>query len=511
MSYLVMLICGVLTAMPYIFDFLFFLPYFTLAPLFIIALKKKSAYRHGLCFSLGYYAVVYHWFCYLYPLDFAGLNELGSVAVIITAIVGMSLLQGVGTAFVPMLYRLIIKDRHQLFAPFAAASLWVIMEWGQNFFWFGVPWARLAVGQYKILPIIQSSSVWGSLGVSFVIVLISGFFALAVQNKDKIKFCRIYALIGAGVFIFNFVFGTVLLNVKNEPKNSFPVAAIQGNISSTDKWANDSVYNSLSRYEELTTEAVKKSSAKLVVFPETVLICDLTYERSIVARLKALSKELGVYIAVGAFYSEVGDTYNSIFLFTPSGEMIEEAYSKRHLVPFGEYLPMPTLMNAMFPHLTEINMLNDSLTAGEGVEIFETELGNIGSLICFDSIYESLTLENVGDGAELIILATNDSWYKDSAAVYQHNGHSVLRAIESGRYIVRAANTGVSSVITDKGKIISLLGPLKTGYVSANVNTYSHRTAYSYIGNSIVYLSISYLIFLFGYKIAQIRKVLKKI
>ena len=84
MSYLIMLICGVLTAMPYIFDFLFFLPYFTLAPLFIIALKKKSAYRHGLCFSLGYFAVVYHWFAYLYPMDFVGMNGVGSIAVIIT-------------------------------------------------------------------------------------------------------------------------------------------------------------------------------------------------------------------------------------------------------------------------------------------------------------------------------------------------------------------------------------------------------------------------------------------
>ena len=343
-----------------------------------------------------------------------------------------------------------------------------------------------------------------------MIVLISGFFALAILNKDKIKFFRIYALIGASVFVFNFVFGTVLLNIKNEPKNSFPVAAIQGNISSTDKWANDSVYNSLSRYEELTTEAVKKSGAKLVVFPETTLICDLTYEYSIIARIKALSKELGVYIAVGAFYSEGDNTYNSLFLFTPSGELYDTVYSKCHLVPFGEYLPMPTLMNAMLPHLTEINMLEDSLTAGKHSNIFKTELGAFGSLICFDSIYESLTLENVRNGAEMIILATNDSWYKDSAAVYQHNGHAVLRSIESGRYIVRAANTGVSSVITDKGKIVSLLGPLKTGYVSAAVNTYSYRTAYSYIGNSIVYLSISYLIFLFGYKIAENkRKVLK--
>ncbi len=498
-----MLVCGVLTAMPYIFDFLFFLPYFTLAPLFIIALKKKSAYRHGLVFSLGYFAVVYHWFCYLYPMDFAGINELGSIAVIITAIVGMALLQGVGTAFVPMIFRFAVKDRHPLFAPFAAASLWVIAEWGQNFFWFGVPWARLAVGQHKILPIVEGASLWGSLGVSFIIVLISGFIALCILHKDEVKKARVYALVAASVFVFNFVIGAVLMNVKNEPKNTFPVAAIQGNIGSTDKWANDSVYNSLSVYEKLMKEAVKKNGAKLVVFPETVLICDLTYEGSLIARLKTLSKELSAYIAVGAFYSEGEKTYNSMYLFTPKGEVLDTVYSKCHLVPFGEYLPMPSVMNALLPHLTEMNMFEDPLTAGDGAVIFNTELGKIGTLICFDSIYEALTLSTVRDGAELIILGTNDSWYKDSAAVYQHNGHAVLRAIESGRYVVRSANTGVSSVITDKGKIVSLLAPLKTGFVTANVNTYSHRTVYSYIGNSVVYLSILYLNFLFVYKFLE--------
>ncbi len=498
-----MLICGMLTAMPYILDFLFFLPYFTLAPLFVIALKKKSAYRHGLVFSLGYFTVVYHWFCYLYPMDFAGLNGLGSIAVIITAIFGLSLLQGVGTAFVPMIFRHALKDRHPLFAPFAAASLWIIAEWGQNFFWFGVPWARLAVGQHMILPIVESASLFGSLGVSFIIVLISGFIALCILYKDEIKKLRVYALIASLIFVCNFLLGVVLLNIKNEPKSTFPVAAIQGNISSTDKWADDSVYSSLSIYEKLAREAAENSGAKLIVFPETVLICDITYDRSIIERLKTLSSDLKAYIAVGAFYSENDKTYNSIYLFTPEGTMLDTVYSKCHLVPFGEYLPMPTLMNALLPHLTGMNMFEDPLTPGNGPVIFETELGRIGSLICFDSIYEGLTLSTVRNGAEIIILGTNDSWYKDSAAVYQHNGHAVLRAIESGRYIIRSANTGVSSVITDKGKIISLLGPLKNGFVSANANTYSHRTVYSYIGNSVVYLSISYIFFLFGYKIIE--------
>ncbi len=511
MSYLIVLICGILTALPYIFDFLFFLPYFSLAPLFIIALKKKSTYRHGLVFSMGYFTVVFHWFCYLYPLDFAGFNALGSIAVIITAVFGLSLLQGIGTAFVPVIFRIAVKDRHPLFAPFAAASVWVIAEWGQNFFWYGVPWARLAVGQHKLLPIVQSASIIGSLGVSFIIVLISGFVAIAVLNRDSIKKARVYALIGAAVFTFNFITGILLLNIKNDPKNQFTVAAIQGNISSTDKWSEESVLTALDIYEDLTEQAVNESGAKLVLYPETVLICELNYNSALIARLKSLSKKLNAYIAVGAFYADDGKTYNSIYLFTPDGELSKTLYSKRHLVPFGEYVPMEELFKVLLPFLTEMNMLEDQLTEGDGTEIYDTELGKLGSLICFDSIYESLTLSTVRDGAELIMLASNDSWYKDSAAVYQHNGHAVLRAIESGRFVVRAANTGVSSVISDKGKIITLLGPLEKGYVTASVNTYSERTVYSYTGNLIIYLSVSYIIVLISYNfIKKYRKSIEK-
>jgi apolipoprotein N-acyltransferase len=117
--------------------------------------------------------------------------------------------------------------------------------------------------------------------------------------------------------------------------------------------------------------------------------------------------------------------------------------------------------------------------------------------VCFDSIYESLTLDSVRDGAELIVLSTNDSWYKDSAAVRQHNGHAVLRAVENGRCVVRAANTGISTVISDKGRIITSLPPLTDGYVFAEVSTSDQRTLFSYTGNLTVLLSAIYIAFLF--------------
>ena len=499
-SYFIVFLCGFLTALPLVVDTLFLLPWFSLVPLFTIAGKKKSAYRHGLAFSMGYYLVVYHWFLYLYPLDFAGFDTIGSLLVIGVAWFGLSLLQGLGTAFVPVLYRSLTAKRHKLLAPFTAAALWCVMEWAQTLFWFGVPWARLAVTQYSQTALVQGASLFGSLGVSFLMVLVSGFLTLAFETYRETHSVRQpFALVAALLFAGNLIGGSLRLAIPTV-KETFPVAAIQGNLASGDKWADDSVKTSLQLYSDLTREAVSESGAKLVVWPETVLTTALNRNSTVKQALCDLAVETGAYLAVGAFQAVTTDTataqYNAIFLFQPDGQVQETVYQKRHLVPFGEYLPMPSFFTTVLPFLGEINMLDSSLSAGTSSNLFQTELGEIGGLVCFDSIYETLTLASVRDGADLIVLATNDSWYKDSAAVYQHNGHAVLRAIESGRYLVRAANTGISAILTPEGKIEASLPPLVTGYVTGEASCLSHRTPYSILGNWIVWLSVAYLLVL---------------
>ena len=155
-------------------------------------------------------------------------------------------------------------------------------------------------------------------------------------------------------------------------------------------------------------------------------------------------------------------------------------------------------------------MLSADLVAGEDSAVFETELGTFGGLICFDSIYETLALDSTRDGAELILLSTNDSWYKDSAAVYQHNGHAVLRAIENGRCVVRAANTGISSILSERGEVLGSLPPLTDGYVTGQVTLSSHTTLYTVTGNLIVLLSGLYLVFLCGLRLYERKKGLDK-
>ena len=181
----------------------------------------------------------------------------------------------------------------------------------------------------------------------------------------------------------------------------------------------------------------------------------------------------------------------NIFAVYPDGTIDENVYAKRHLVPFGEYVPWRPFIEVVFPMLADIGMLSDDLAPGTDSALFDTVNGRIGALLCFDSIYETLTRDSVLDGAELLILPTNDSWFTDSRGVYMHHAQARLRAIESGRWIVRAADTGISSVIAPDGESYAEQPPLVEGMALYTATARDNVTLYTRIGNLLVWLLIA--------------------
>ena len=150
------------------------------------------------------------------------------------------------------------------------------------------------------------------------------------------------------------------------------------------------------------------------------------------------------------------------------------------------------IIKTVIPPLAELVLSESEIVAGEEANVIELKEGNVGALVCFDSIYDSLARDSVREGAELLPVSTNDSWFSDSAALYMHNAQAQLRAIENGRYVVRAANTGISSIISDKGEVIACTEPNVEGYVMGEIQFNSYRTLYSIIGNLFVYLCIAF-------------------
>ena len=456
-------------------------------------LKLRHAYFYGVFYFECFYAVCFHFFWFLHPLDFTGITGIYSILVVIIACFGLSLLQALFGGLVFVVYSLTARGalakKFPISCIFSFTVIYTFYEFTQTLGWWGVPWGRLSLALTDMIIPIQAASLFGSYFITAVIVSVNALLAFALLNQDKKAESKRYAIIALVVFALNLGLGGVLYGAhKSQAKGneSVRVGIVQGNYDSTDKWF-ESAESLVDKHLELTEKAAN-DGAEIVLWAETALPFTLSDYRYHCDAIAEKAKELDTVIIVGAMSNGEDGYCNTLYCFTPDGEISETQYHKQHLVPFGEYVPMRSFITRVLPFMAEISMLADDMTPGEESSVFELDNTNAGALICFDSIYENLTRDSVKSGAEIILLSTNDSWFSNSTAIYMHNNQARFRAVESGRYIARSANTGLSSFISNTGEVMGELPPLTEGYLCTDVVNMNTRTLYSRIGNSFVYL-----------------------
>ena len=462
--------------------------------------RPRAYYGYGMAFCMGYFMVTFHWFISLYPLDFVtGMTPLMAVAVILAACIGLPLLQSVGFAFLfyimAWLSRTRLVRRLPLLLPFLFAGGWVTLAYTQTLTWAGVPWgAQLALSQHQNLLVVSSASLFGSYFVTFVIASVNACLAYAwlAKGRGQLRSERIMAFLALGIFLLNYALGAAVYYTPKQTSGTVKAAVLQGNVSSAEKWSGQ--IDAISVYRHLALAAAE-DGAEIIVWPETALPYNLAGDSYAMASVRLIAREANAVQIIGSYSYETGELgellrHNSLYLIYPDGTVSKTLYHKQHLVPFGEYVPMEGLIRTLLPFLSDLEMLKDGSTMvpGDKPTLFETAHGRLGGLICFDTIYEELARKSVAAGAELLVIGTNDSWFLDSAAVYQHNGQAVLRAIENGRAVLRAANTGISSIITERGEVLCYLEPLVDGHLTTEVTLSTQKTLYTMIGNSFVLL-----------------------
>lgn len=461
--------------------------------------RLRRIYALGLLYFGVYYLVAWHWFTELYPMEFAGITKGEAIVLIAICWFGLSLLQTVLSALLFPVFALLCRHRlagrYPLLKPFLFASAYTVAEWAQTLTWAGVPFARLSLGQSSCGIFFNSAALFGSYFITFSIVLLNGLLAFAVLHvKRALRPVRLAALCAAAVLLLDLgagLAGYLTADIASEGEGII-VAAVQGNVGTENKWTTESDQRSREVYEKYTAEAAA-AGAQLVLFPETFMPYRLAAGTQLGIYVKELAVKYQVTICCGGFHYDNAESgyYNGLFTVYPDGTISDTVYAKRRPVPFGEYVPMRGLIEVLLPPLADMSMLGSDVDPGTETAIVETVVGRVGGLICFDSIYEDLTLATVRDGAELICLATNDSWFLDSAGVRMHHRHARLRAVESGRYIIRAADTGISSIIAPDGSTAAEQPALTEGVSVSTVKPIASRTLYSYIGNLLVYLLIA--------------------
>jgi apolipoprotein N-acyltransferase len=323
--------------------------------------------------------------------------------------------------------------------------LWTILEYIQARLFTGFGWALLGYSQYKNPVLIQIADFSGVYGVSFIIMMVN--FAVYRIFKKSFREIAVACVILSAVIGY----GAVRIGEETEKraaaKNDVRVSVIQGNIPQHVKWDASSASDILDKYIFLTKSAAV-DKPDLIIWPETSFPGFFLIDEDLTDRVRDLAKDIKTPLLIGTNTVEEKHYFNSAVLISVNGE-IADKYDKIHLVPFGEYVPfsdrIPFLHDMVFGELGEFSK-------GKDFNIFKFKT-DFGVLICFEDIFPELARRLVRAGAKFLVVITNDAWYGDSGAPYQHAACSVFRAVENRVPVVRCANTGYSCFIDSTGKI----------------------------------------------------------
>lgn len=521
----VLVLSGIIAALPFCFSRLYIVSwlFFGVLYTFIIA-QKDGRVKFGslFCFFYPFYAVLYSWFVNLYPLDFAGLDGFGSVLVIIAALTLIPLVHSAVMSLSVWFCFFVTKPKSGIAACFVFAFSYVFGEMLQGKGIFAFPWGRLFVTQTQRLEIIQSASLFGSYFITFLIILVNAFaaHALLVKSPAKVRIC--FGAAALSLFVLNFAYGAVKLNKGYDTDGEITVCALQINMSSQQKWQSGMTQEALSRFVSLSESAVNErkrrgeSKIDLFVTPETAFPLTLydgnelysENSQKVDLALRNAAQSYGADIIAGAFFRDNDAYYNSLYLYG-ADLSCGAVYNKQHLVPFGEFLPCRNVLENVFGSVLDLNLFGDDLTAGKMPADAPQTSGGIkfAGLVCFDSVFPELCSRQVKNGARLVIVSTNDSWYKTSAALDQHLKHSVMRAVENGVSVVRSANTGISALIMPDGRIAESLGANKYGSITATLPISSETTLYSRTGDIINAVGIIFVFSAALYRILSEKKI----
>lgn len=486
--------CVILPDIFGIFEWVCLVPFFLafLPHLPRVTTPVRRYFLSGFLLYLAYGLVYFHWFWALFPLDFTGLNDVESIVVILLAWLGLSalyaLLGGALFLIVALLAKLGSFERAPAVSIVIFPILFALYEFIMTLDWWGVPWGKLALGQTFFLPILQTVSVFGSYFIAILIVLFNITLAHLFSYQRKSLTRALPFALASLILILNTVAGIFLYSrdpLSENEAETVKIAVVQGNNPSQED------ITDLESFESYMTLSVRcaKEGADLVLWPESSIAGAIYEDNYFGLYASDFARTYGVNLIVGCTTYRDGNEYNTMVFFDREGNL-SSYYDKRHLVPFGEHVPYRAFFETFIPPLVEITMLDQDCTPGDSPAIFEREdIGSLGGLICFESIYERLALDTVRAGAEIFVVGTNDSWFRQSLATFMHTAHEQLRSIECGRYSARAACTGLTCIINSRGEILDSLPLYEEGYLIHDVPRLTHTTPYARLGDLIIPLS----------------------
>ena len=267
---------------------------------------------------------------------------------------------------------------------------------------------------------------------------------------------------------------------------SITVGLVQGGIRQEDKWVPEYAWANVGRHVELTQQAAARG-ARLVVWPESAVPFLFDEDPELAALLRRLVQQERVYLFFGNDDRErQGDGRGLIYvgakLLAPAGEVLAR-YRKIQLVPFGEYVPLQPLFTLGGRFAAKLVQEVSDFTPGTEAVTGSVDGHAVGGYICYEAIFPGLVRRFPAQGAELLVNVTNDAWYGTTSAPYQHLAMAALRAVENRRYMVRAANTGITAVVDPWGRVLERTRLFDTTVLVREVPFVDDQTFYARHGD----------------------------
>lgn len=463
-------------ALPFAFAPFGFSPFAVLAPAVLFAIWETAPPRRALLsgwlFGLGMFGLGVSWV----HESFQYSNVGAALAAALTALLVVFL-----ALFPALLGYLVARTATASQAARLLLLLpagWVLAEWVRGWFLTGFTWLQLGYSQANS-PLRSLATVFGVYGVSWCLALLAGGLVLAVRTGSR----AVLIYFGSVVVLLAGTYALERVQWTQAQGQTIQLALVQGNVPQDQKWLSSQRQPTLDRYFGLTRE---HWDADLVVWPESALPGFLHNFIPALTQLTGEAEQQGTDLLLGV---EVLDRasqqyFNSVLAITPQLSF----YHKRHLVPFAEYLPLERLLR---PPVDLLGLPVSRFSQGPSRQPPIAVAGEtVGLSVCYEFAFGEEIIEALPE-ATLLINVSNDAWFGDSIGPHQNLEMARMRAVETGRYLARATNTGITALIGPTGDIKERIPQFETHVLSAEVSPMTGATPYVRMGNIPVLIGLA--------------------
>ncbi len=432
------------------------------------ATSYKQAFTSGYLFGAGHFIVGLYWIANALMVDAYMLRMFGWLIPFVY--LGSGLVMGL---FFALPARFSFYGGTRLNRILLFISSFAVFEWVRGWIFTGLPWNKMGAIWVDTLPVLQSISIIGTLGLSFLTLLLFSIFYLIFARFTALRihlsymekiFIGLILTIWVGLTSFGFS------HLQPTTYRDTTLKIVQTGLSQKMKWKRSELRNNFEFHRKLS---LVPKATDIVIWAESAVAFDLLHNSMLRDEAVDVLQTDDSYLITGFISRSEDNPQNMLGVFNRQG--VVATYAKSHLVPFGEYVPLRGIL--------PIKKITEGLTdfkEGEGAITLlpDTDL-SFAPAICYEAIFAGSFIDRAHRPNWILIL-TNDAWYGNSMGPYQHLAEAQLRAVEEGLPVVRSAYSGVSTVIDPYGRILKLIPLGVVGVIDSALPTALPATLFSY-------------------------------